>query len=128
MSPERFEVSSLEDLSVAQPGVDFTPPLGVQGQEEKKPEEEQLTFDYKKMIEDRKEEEFMEVIKTSDTFEKLAAIVEKYGETNNLSDMLIQASKIRKNELPKTITREFGIRAQYEILVREMLGKPPEQI
>lgn len=121
------EVSNLEDLSAAQSGVDFIPPQEGQEREEKKPEEEKLTFDYKKMIEDRQEEELMGAIKISNTFEKLAAIVEKYGKTNNLPDMLIQASKIRKNELPEAITREFGIRAQYEILVSEMLDKPSEQ-
>lgn len=122
------EASDLEDLSVAQPGMDFIPPQEGQKQEEEKPEEKKLTFDYKKSIEDSQEEEFMTAITVSYTFEKLATIIEKYGEANHLPDMLIQASKIRKGALSEAITREFGIRDQYEILVKEMLGKPGNKI
>lgn len=117
--PEK-EVSSLEDLGMAQPDKDFTPP--------KNEAHDQTTFDPEEMLEDRREEEFMETIKTGNTPEKLATILENYGKDNNIPDMQIQASKIRKGALPETITREFGIRDQYQIVVDGILDKPSELI
>lgn len=118
MESDLEKVPSLEDASLAQPDKDFTPP------EDKV--NNQPTFNPEELHKERLEEKFMEDIKTGYTIEKLARIVERYGKDNGIPDMQIQASKIRNGALPETITREFGIRNQYEILVKEMLANSPK--
>lgn len=131
--PEK-EVSSLEDLSMAQPDKDFTPP---QEEKEEKIEEKKIKglpgFDSFAFLKGEKEGKFMKAIKTAYTFDTLATIVENYGEENGLTDVHTLASKIRKGtelsaSISGTIIEDFGISDQYNILVSEMLGKPPKQI
>lgn len=127
MSSYPEQVPDLENLSQAQPKVDFVP-------SEEKPSEEETPstkiqrnklegFNGFALIKERNEEEFRATIKTSYTFDKLATIIDKYAIANYLPELQIQASKIRKEEVFEPIT-DFGIADQYHILVKEKLNNP----
>lgn len=123
MESDLEKVPGLEDASQAQSGVDFVAP-------EEKPSEKNPQNDIKNrlegfngfaLIKERKEYEFRAAIKTGDTFEKLAAIIDKYATDNNLPELRIEASKVRKEEFFEPTT-DFGIADQYHILVDNKLN------
>lgn len=123
MSSYPEQVPDLENLSQAQPNVDFVTPEEKPLEEEPQntPKNKLEGFNGFALIKERKEDEFMVAIKTSYTFDQLATTINKYAIDNHLPELQIQASKIRKEEVFEPIS-DFGIADQYHILVNNKLN------
>jgi hypothetical protein len=121
------QVPNLEDLSQAQPNVDFVPseekPFEEESQIAKAQKHNLEGFNGFAFLKERKEKDFMAAIKTSYTFDKLATVIDKYAIDNNLPELQVQASKIRKEEVFEPIA-DFGVADQYHILVKNKLNNP----